>query len=83
MPDSDIDSAQGLTTVSLSPAQMAAFQQKVRAQVAPGNPDAATVLVRWAQAAIDGQKDNDLLEPALRPLWACWALLRKARQAFK
>ncbi|WP_311269614.1 ribonuclease R [Sphingobium sp. WCS2017Hpa-17] len=34
-----------------------------------------------AQAAIDGTKSNDLLEPALKPLWACWALLRKAREA--
>ena len=42
---------------------------------------AAVLAYEDAQAAIDGQKDNDLLEPALRPLWACWALLRKARQA--
>jgi ribonuclease R len=33
-----------------------------------------------AQAAIDGTKSNELLEIALKPLWACWALLRKARE---
>lgn len=42
---------------------------------------AAVLAYEDAQAAIDGTKDNDLLEPALRPLWACWALLRKARDA--
>ena len=39
--------------------QLAAFQQKVRAQVAPTSPDTATVLVRWAQATIDGLKRCD------------------------
>ena len=39
--------------------QLAAFQQKVRAQVAPSSPDAATVLIRWAQATIDGLKRCD------------------------
>ena len=42
---------------------------------------AAVLAYEDAQAAIDGTKDNDLLEPALRPLWACWALLQKARKA--
>ncbi|BBD97759.1 ribonuclease R [Sphingobium amiense] len=42
---------------------------------------AAVLAYEDAQAAIDGTKDNDLLEPALKPLWACWALLRKARAA--
>ncbi|WP_093085439.1 ribonuclease R [Sphingobium sp. AP50] len=45
-----------------------------------------------AQAAMDGtapegaptasrKQAEDLLEAALKPLWACWALLRKAREA--
>ena len=42
---------------------------------------AAVLAYEDAQAAIDGTKGNGLLEPALKPLWACWALLRKARQA--
>jgi ribonuclease R len=42
---------------------------------------AAVLAYEDAQAAIDRQKNNDLLEPALLPLWACWALLRKARDA--
>ena len=42
---------------------------------------AAVLAYEDAQAAIDGQKDHELLEPALRPLWACWALLQKARKA--
>ena len=32
-----------------------------------------------AQKAIDGTLDHAMLEPALKPLWACWALLKKAR----
>jgi ribonuclease R len=32
-----------------------------------------------AQAAIDGKMENPLLETALKPLWACWRLLAKAR----
>ena len=32
-----------------------------------------------AQAAIDGKVENPLLETALKPLWACWRLLAKAR----
>lgn len=42
---------------------------------------AAVLAYEDAQAAIDGTKDIALLEPALKPLWDCWALLRKARQA--
>ncbi|WP_257541919.1 ribonuclease R [Sphingobium sp. CFD-1] len=41
---------------------------------------AAVLAYEDAQAAIDGAKDHALLEPALRPLWACWALLRRARE---
>ncbi len=33
-----------------------------------------------AQKAIDGTLDHPMLEPALKPLWACWALLKKARE---
>ena len=40
---------------------------------------AAVLAYEDAQAAIDGVKDNALLEPALKPLWACWKLLRAAR----
>ncbi|MBL0925777.1 MAG: VacB/RNase II family 3'-5' exoribonuclease [Sphingomonadaceae bacterium] len=32
-----------------------------------------------AQAAIDGRMENPLLETALKPLWACWRLLARAR----
>jgi ribonuclease R len=32
-----------------------------------------------AQNAVDGTLDHPMLEPALKPLWACWALLKKAR----
>lgn len=42
---------------------------------------AAVLAYEDAQAAIDGERDEPLLEPALKPLWACWALLRKAREA--
>ncbi len=42
---------------------------------------AAVLAYENAQAAIDGEQDSALLEPALKPLWACWALLRKAREA--
>ncbi|SCW90177.1 ribonuclease R [Sphingobium faniae] len=41
---------------------------------------AAVLAYEDAQAAIDGAKDHALLEPALKPLWACWTLLRKARE---
>lgn len=42
---------------------------------------AAVLAYEDAQAAIDGARDEALLEPALKPLWACWALLCKARLA--
>jgi len=34
-----------------------------------------------AQAAIDGDKPHEMTETALKPLWACWKLLKKARDA--
>ena len=40
---------------------------------------AAVMAYEDAQAAMDGGQDNALLEPALKPLWECWKLLRKAR----
>ncbi len=40
---------------------------------------AANIPYEQAQAAIDGTTENPLLETALKPLWACWALLAKAR----
>jgi ribonuclease R len=40
---------------------------------------AANIPYEDAQAAIDGTKPHDLLEAALKPLWACWRLLEKAR----
>ena len=42
---------------------------------------AAVLAYEDAQAAIDGTRDEPLLEVALRPLWDCWALLQKARNA--
>ncbi len=42
---------------------------------------AANIAYEDAQAAIDGTAAHDLLAPALRPLWACWALMAKARVA--
>jgi ribonuclease R len=41
---------------------------------------AANIAYEDAQAAIDGRLDHAMLEPALKPLWACWKLLFKARQ---
>jgi ribonuclease R len=41
---------------------------------------AANIAYEDAQAAVDGQLEHPMLEPALKPLWACWALLFKARQ---
>ena len=41
---------------------------------------AANIPYEDAQAAIDGVMPHDLTEVALRPLWACWALLFKARE---
>jgi len=40
---------------------------------------AANIPYEDAQAAIDGVKPHDLTEVALRPLWACWRLLKAAR----
>ncbi len=40
---------------------------------------AANIPYPDAQAAIDGTMENPLLESALKPLWACWRLLSKAR----
>ncbi len=40
---------------------------------------AAVLAYEDAQAAIDGEREEQLLDAALKPLWACWALLRKAR----
>ena len=53
---------------------------------------AAVLAYEDAQAAIDGtevdaaptpsrKQADELLDVALKPLWACWALLRKAREA--
>ena len=42
---------------------------------------AANIPYEQAQAAIDGAVEQPLLETALKPLWACWALLAKARDA--
>ena len=42
---------------------------------------AAVLAYEDAQAAIDGTRDHPLLETALKPLWACWDLLHKARLA--
>ena len=40
---------------------------------------AANIAYEDAQAAIDGTLDHPLTEGALKPLWACWAALAKAR----
>jgi ribonuclease R len=40
---------------------------------------AANIPYPDAQAAMDGKLQHDLTEAALRPLWACWRLLTKAR----
>ncbi len=40
---------------------------------------AANIPYPDAQAAIDGKLENPLLESALKPLWACWRLLARAR----
>ncbi|MEP7350365.1 MAG: ribonuclease R [Sphingorhabdus sp.] len=40
---------------------------------------AANIPYPDAQAAMDGTMENPLLETALKPLWACWRLLSKAR----
>lgn len=41
---------------------------------------AANIAYEDAQAAIDGELDHPLTETALKPLWACWKALYKARQ---
>jgi ribonuclease R len=41
---------------------------------------AAVLAYEDAQAAIDGKADHPMLDIALKPLWACWALLHKARE---
>ena len=40
---------------------------------------AANIAYEDAQAAIDGTLPHPLVETALKPLWACWAALAKAR----
>jgi ribonuclease R len=42
---------------------------------------AANIPYEQAQAAMDGQIDHPLTDRALRPLWACWKALAKARAA--
>jgi ribonuclease R len=42
---------------------------------------AANIAYEEAQAAIDGTIEHPLTEVALRPLWACWRALAKARDA--
>lgn len=42
---------------------------------------AANIAYEDAQAAVDGAKPHDLTEAVLKPLWACWKLLFKAREA--
>lgn len=39
----------------------------------------ANIAYEDAQAAIDGKLPHEMLQPALKPLWACWKLLFKAR----
>jgi len=40
---------------------------------------AANIAYEDAQAAIDGRSEHPLLESALKPLWACWGALSRAR----
>ncbi|MBP6030077.1 MAG: ribonuclease R [Sphingobium sp.] len=40
---------------------------------------AANIPYEDAQAAMDGIKPHDLTEAALKPLWACWNVLKKGR----
>jgi ribonuclease R len=42
---------------------------------------AANIAYEDAQAAIDGTIEHPLTETALKPLWACWRALYKAREA--
>lgn len=41
---------------------------------------AANIAYEEAQAAIDGEIEHPLTEAALKPLWACWKALYKARE---
>ncbi|MGH6616758.1 ribonuclease R [Sphingomonas sp.] len=41
---------------------------------------AANIAYEDAQAAIDGEIEHPLTEAALKPLWACWRALYKARE---
>jgi ribonuclease R len=41
---------------------------------------AANIAYEEAQAAIDGEIEHPLTETALKPLWACWHALYKARE---
>ncbi|THD38033.1 MAG: VacB/RNase II family 3'-5' exoribonuclease [Sphingomonas sp.] len=42
---------------------------------------AANIAYEDAQASIDGQLEHPLNDTALKPLWACWRALAKARDA--
>ncbi|MBO9670936.1 MAG: ribonuclease R [Sphingobium sp.] len=42
---------------------------------------AANIPYEQAQAAIDGRIEHEMTETALKPLWACWKVLAKARAA--
>ena len=42
---------------------------------------AANIPYERAQAAIDGTERHELTETALKPLWACWRALAKARDS--
>ena len=42
---------------------------------------AANIAYEDAQAAIDSEKPHELTDTVLRPLWSCWKLLFKAREA--
>ncbi|WP_339690681.1 ribonuclease R [uncultured Parasphingorhabdus sp.] len=42
---------------------------------------AGNIAYEDAQAAMDGKLDHELKSSALEPLWACWKLLAKARDA--
>ncbi len=42
---------------------------------------AANIPYERAQAAIDGREPHEMTESALKPLWACWRALAKARDA--
>jgi len=42
---------------------------------------AANIAYEDAQAAIDGDLEHEMTDSALKPLWACWRALAKARAA--